>query len=458
MHFGSFQNLVIDPLLDRHPKSSSLKFSALHSDGNINRYFRQLSPIQQKKFSALYPQPSFVHAEVQLLMHLESKAGMDSGSRVFDYLGCSKRTCFLCCHFIAEYKAFRTRGIHGKVYPMWTVPKAQYLRPSAVTKLQTAVVNLEDRMVLRLNSSPNQLKRSPTAESTLDTQLPPSNLRQERLASERIKHVAQESSCKKSSVTKLGKRRDTIRAVRIPADDKASPHLVTLTTYETSKDYDAQDSYCFNVPDFSSFWGNEYNFERRCWEFDAKNQVPACVNGLYRAYWNRNDDLPENEFLRRTIVKGDIASYHQFFYGDVFIVKQYTEGEFEYDKNGYQLYSDIPPEILDTHFIQTLFGHLWKENVRGKILEREVEAEDFNAKLERDKALVLARMSPMQREVLSYCPPGMLDMLAITQCDEDALRDCSITTAKPEFVSVNTMFTGETLERMGWEEFSSDQL
>ncbi|KAI9703845.1 MAG: hypothetical protein M1836_007617 [Candelina mexicana] len=331
MHFASFQNLSIEALPEHPPITIGLEFSALRrSSAVINRCFSQLSLVQQKKLLTLYPRPCIVHAEVQLLILLESKACKESRSDVFNYLGCNI-------------------------------------------------------------SSPHP-RIAAVAESTLDTQLPTSSVRRARLASERTKYAALESSREELPCIKLGRRRDTIRVVRIPAEGNASPHLVMLDTYETSKDYDAEDSFCFNVPDFSTFWGQEGNFRRLTREFDAKNQNPACVNGLYRVYWNRNDELPENEFLKRTVVKGEITFHRQFFYGDVFIVRQSSEGGFDFDENGFQQYSDVPPELLDTQLIQVIFEHFWKEGIPDKSLEQEAESGEFKAKMARDRDVVLARM------------------------------------------------------------------
>ncbi|KAI9747220.1 MAG: hypothetical protein M1835_002189, partial [Candelina submexicana] len=148
------------------------------------------------------------------------------------------------------------------------------------------------------------------------------------------------------------------------------------------------------------------------------------MNGLYRVYWNQNDELPENGFRKRTVVKGEIPFHRQFFYGDVFIVRQSSEGGFEFDEKGYQQYSDVPSEILDTPLIQLIFEHSWQEGMLDNSLEQEAESGELRGKW---------------REIETLCPRAY-------KCDESALLNCSTTNAKPGFVSVNTVTTGDTGE------------
>ncbi|KAI9747219.1 MAG: hypothetical protein M1835_002188 [Candelina submexicana] len=230
LHFASFQNLSIEALPEHPPISIGLEFSALRqSSAVINRYFSQLSLVQQKKLLTLYPRPCIVHAEVQLLMLLGSKACKESRSDAFNYLGC------------------RT---HGKNYCMWTIPETKNLSLSAIAMLQAAVMKLEAELIQCLDFSSPHPRIAAIAESTLDTQLPTNSLRRARLASERTKYAAQEASRQDLPCIKPGRRRDTILVIRIPAEGNASPHLVMLDTYETSKGYDGEDSFCSMFPTF----------------------------------------------------------------------------------------------------------------------------------------------------------------------------------------------------------------
>ena len=77
------------------------------------------------EFDKIQTQPPHVHAEVQLVLYAAQQSlegGVHSG-----YIGCSKRSCFLCWEFLKAHGAFRTRASHGKIYNLWTVPKTENL-------------------------------------------------------------------------------------------------------------------------------------------------------------------------------------------------------------------------------------------------------------------------------------------------------------------------------------------
>ncbi|KUI59265.1 hypothetical protein VP1G_11073 [Cytospora mali] len=72
------------------------------------------------EFGKLKSSQHNVHAEVQLAL---ASARYDcTGGRIFEYIGCSKRSCYLCDKFLRAYNSFVTRGCHGKMYDLWNVP------------------------------------------------------------------------------------------------------------------------------------------------------------------------------------------------------------------------------------------------------------------------------------------------------------------------------------------------
>lgn len=76
-------------------------------------------------FDNLKSPVSEVHAEVQVLL---AAARHDCrGASTFNYVGCSKLSCFLCSKFLQRYGQFNSRGSHGKLYDLWTVPEVPWL-------------------------------------------------------------------------------------------------------------------------------------------------------------------------------------------------------------------------------------------------------------------------------------------------------------------------------------------
>lgn len=61
-----------------------------------------------------------VHCEIQLLARYEAEPSLIP---TLLYLGCSKKACFLCMHFLAlSSLKLRVRGCHGQCHPSWGIP------------------------------------------------------------------------------------------------------------------------------------------------------------------------------------------------------------------------------------------------------------------------------------------------------------------------------------------------
>lgn len=65
-----------------------------------------------------------------------------------------------------------------------------------------------------------------------------------------------------------------------------------------------------------------------------------------------------------------------------------------------------------------------------------------------------------EREILERLPPGTLDYLAITDCDDGAMKNFSIKNDPddPTMVQISYMQKRTALDQIGWSGFSSDQL
>ncbi len=58
------------------------------------------------------------HVELQLIIFYEQNHGLTLFS---PYIGCNKRSCYLCYDFIVEHGRFQVDGCHQSLYSLWTV-------------------------------------------------------------------------------------------------------------------------------------------------------------------------------------------------------------------------------------------------------------------------------------------------------------------------------------------------
>lgn len=58
------------------------------------------------------------HVELQLIIFYEQNPGLTLFS---PYIGCNKRSCYLCYSFIAEHGRFQVDGCHQSLYSLWTI-------------------------------------------------------------------------------------------------------------------------------------------------------------------------------------------------------------------------------------------------------------------------------------------------------------------------------------------------
>ena len=398
LHLASFKEIKIIPIVTKVEDpliTHSLPTTFLHD-------FKRLKSSQQKVCKKFLAQPCFVHAEMQLLMHLEvvSRSPSDNinAARAFDYIGCSKKTCYLCCKFIEEHKSFRTRGTHHKVYHQWTIPPLHALPIASVFRINVALLNVENDMKTRFENSFGSRPLPLVAESSIgisvhsEASMDMHRLRQVGLESQRLNTSQSNSRRKVSPVNRLGRPRDSFQAARIPADSGSTIEIVRLTTHETEKGYDCIDSPMKHVLDFSEFWGEAYNFDRTMDRFNATNQEIKSLNGDYRIHWNLNDELPENETLKTILKLKNVPSYRRFWYGDVFIQRIGKRNGSDFDEHGYHIYDNISPEILKSELIPLVFRKYWDDGVLETRQEEDIKFEEMRQKWDRDRELVLQRM------------------------------------------------------------------
>ena len=91
------------------------------------------------------------HVELQLIIFYEQNPGLTVFS---PYIGCSKRSCYLCYNFIAEHGRFQVDGCHQSLYSLWTVPETIFFaneeRARAFNRaLKKLSLDLEQKFRLR---------------------------------------------------------------------------------------------------------------------------------------------------------------------------------------------------------------------------------------------------------------------------------------------------------------------
>lgn len=127
-----------------------------------------------QKFEELKSPVFQVHAEVQVL--LAATRHDCTGASIFKYVGCSKRSCFLCYKFIQKYGQFDSRGCHGKLYDLWTVPEVPWLAEESSLRLVQILEDIEEKMrnYILCNHDENllQAQESTVGGSSMATVLP----------------------------------------------------------------------------------------------------------------------------------------------------------------------------------------------------------------------------------------------------------------------------------------------
>lgn len=105
----------------------------------------------EREFAKRQKQKPNVHAEVQMLMSLNSNETSTSG--LFPYFGCSKLSCFMCNRFIQSYGRFTTRGCHGRLFKPWTVPSVDRLLPGHADRTAKALISVQKEVKKKLKAS-----------------------------------------------------------------------------------------------------------------------------------------------------------------------------------------------------------------------------------------------------------------------------------------------------------------
>lgn len=333
------------------------------------------------------------HAEVQLLMHFECALPLDVDT--FPYLGCSKKSCWLCHQLLSLYTArrstqrgyYQTRCCHGRVYPLWRIalPGTLPVDPIVQFYLSSTLQAIQESIHDRLQATP-RVRPAAVAESSANLTVAGGPLRRRALAKQRLAesatdpaHAAQDDA---AVLTDLVGSRDCLR---IPADGE-DVHLLSIDFYKCPVDYPGHEPPTSCIPDFGSYWGVS-NFDRAHHRITFTNQDRPELNGEYLLYWCRSDSLGPNRNLMTTVGLKSLGLYEHFWYGDVFLTRFHEDESFKFECE------DVPPTFLGqkdrlTNVIQALWDQRAPENelTDWQFFHSEDE------KLTSDKEILLSRM------------------------------------------------------------------
>ncbi|KAF2019810.1 hypothetical protein BU24DRAFT_341661 [Aaosphaeria arxii CBS 175.79] len=112
-----------------------------------------------------------VHAEVQLILYTEDllHAHESRTSKVFPYIGCSRKCCFFCELFRIGHGTFQARGTHLTLFPLWALPRTFPLQSLQVLRQFSILLRDNLRGILNIPYPPphrDLLQQSSAALST----------------------------------------------------------------------------------------------------------------------------------------------------------------------------------------------------------------------------------------------------------------------------------------------------
>jgi hypothetical protein len=290
------------------------------------------------------------HAEIQLLLHFECLLSIQS--KPYRYIGCSKRSCWLCYQLISRFKDFRTdtkgfyqtRGSHGQVHPRWRIA-LDALPPSDPRisfNLSVALNDIYESMLENLpGTRPSQ--RQAEAQSSANVTVRGGAIRRQALTKIRVT----ESSSRSDNIKKKDSVKKTFvcskECIQFPALGK-SPHILSIDLYDYPDEWPGKEPFNLRIPDFAAHWG-QHNFDRARHRITIENQPSAELHGDYLVYWCRNASLPQNKCMMSLLGIDSLPSHELFWHGDVFMMRLC---EIETSVNSD--YQDIP-RILLSHMV-----------------------------------------------------------------------------------------------------------
>ncbi len=340
----------------------------------------------------------YIHAEMQILLSLVKNA--DWHRRAHPYIGISRKPCFLCNEILQNYNrlsmegarqpAFKARRSHGKVYPLWTLPRSEILPSVASLAIATAMTHTYHQILKHLQ---HELVLQPAiAESSAGVTQSASisggftATRKQYLENQRTWSSLEMVEGSEGPIT-LGRKIKTVLVGLLPAD-RSKPGLIPINFYALPEKGDRRirEGGHDYIPDFHDSWG-ECQFDRRYRILTLRNQAVQELEGDYRLYWNENHELPENENIKIFLGIEKVNAIRRFWYGDTFVVRFSEHPKtFAYDVH------DAPTAIFQGLYLKTVFQNMWESQFLEAELERDRYHEAHQEKIEADKEIILRRM------------------------------------------------------------------
>lgn len=107
-----------DPDIQQHKDTTSKsKGGRVSSNIQIQKETKSKEKVDPMS-SQPFPDCHF-HAELQILKHLKLNREED---KYCDYIGCSKKSCWLCWKILYHDARYQTQGSHFKLYHKWAIP------------------------------------------------------------------------------------------------------------------------------------------------------------------------------------------------------------------------------------------------------------------------------------------------------------------------------------------------
>lgn len=337
----------------------------------------------------------YCHAEVQVLLHLEGAEA--PAADVFPYIGCSKRSCWLCHKLLAAYRDrrsrergfYRTRGSHERVYPFWCVtePAAAPFDRHALFFLSSSLGEIRKSMLRRLLAPRTGPAREAGAESSANVTTRGGPFRVRALAERRL---AETSEAPRNSRTDMELLKDKVCSrdcFRIPGDGQECPHICPVDFYSLPSGWPGPEPPGFCVPDFREYWGMSHH-HRFLSRFSMTGQEPKELNGDYFLYWCRDSTLPPNKNLTSLIGVDPVGPGDHFWNGDVFFVRiQENSRTRDYDCR------DVPRSFVGLQEpMRQFFRKLWEDKVPEDEAKRSQYHDTQAEKHRADRELIRGRM------------------------------------------------------------------
>ncbi|KAH7345857.1 hypothetical protein BKA66DRAFT_579133 [Pyrenochaeta sp. MPI-SDFR-AT-0127] len=183
-----------------------------------------------------------VHCEIQLLDYFVRHGTQKNH---LDYIGCSKKSCWLCWQLLGDYGRFSTKTTHRMIYPLWAIPTDFYNAPrkaqfaAAVVRTYRDMITLIEEKVLFQKDFSSRMNISHTSARLVHNPTLLSNPSvQTKMSGSTLAHSEISLSSSASTISKGRAPIATIPVVHFPADSP-QPRLVSMDVFERlASDYE----------------------------------------------------------------------------------------------------------------------------------------------------------------------------------------------------------------------------